>query len=46
MTWIWTITILLCLAVFVIAQLWWTRQHRKNLDEHNKRMDEIYRRYR
>lgn len=40
MIWFWFF-IFLC-VLFAVWQLCWTRQHGRNLDEHQKRMDEIY----
>ena len=31
-----------CSLVFCVWQLWWTRQHLKNLQAHNERVKRMY----
>lgn len=42
-SWYWVL--IGCAVIFVVWQLWWTRQHGRNLDAHGARMDDVYRRH-
>ena len=42
----WSIAIIGILVVFAAWQLWWTRQHGRNLDKHAEERRKAYERYR